>query len=75
MIVFRGSALNQALRPSSQTPVPQKAPSIPTTNGNTEWSGVLEANRAGAADNAEDFTRQFMSQLAGETASNLPPQM
>ena len=73
--VQRGCALNQALRPSSQTPVPQKAPSVPPTNGSTEWSGVLEANRAGAADNAEEFTRQFMSQLAGDTASNLPPQM
>ena len=66
--------LNQALRPSSQTPVPQtQKPTQPGAGG--AWNGVLDANRAGAADNAEDFTKQFMSQLTGETPGNLPPQM
>lgn len=70
--VQRGGVLNQALRPSSQTPVPQK-PIQPPAAG--DWTGVLDSNRAGAADNAEDFTKQFMSQLTGETPGNLPPQI
>ena len=73
-ICFRGGVLNQALRPGSQTPVPQK-PIKTQTPVPGEWSGVLDANRAGMADNAEEFTKQFMSQLTGETAGNLPPQM
>ena len=78
MIIFflRGGVLNQALRPTSQTPVPQTQRAPPTgAGGSGDWSGVLDANRAGAADNAEDFTKQFMSQLKGETAGNLPYQM
>jgi len=72
--VQRGGVLNQALRPSSQTPVPQtQKPTQPGAGG--AWNGVLDANRAGAADNAEDFTKQFMSQLTGETPGNLPPQI
>jgi len=74
--VQRGGVLNQALRPTSQTPVPQTQRAPPTgAGGSGDWSGVLDANRAGAADNAEDFTKQFMSQLKGETAGNLPYQM
>ena len=52
--------------------MPQK-PIQPPAAG--DWTGVLDSNRAGAADNAEDFTKQFMSQLTGETPGNLPPQM
>ena len=37
------------------------------------WDKVLQSNRAGAATNAEDFTQEFMSQLMGNTAANLPP--
>eukprot|EP00092_Neocalanus_flemingeri_P004273 GFUD01004593.1.p1 GENE.GFUD01004593.1~~GFUD01004593.1.p1 ORF type:complete len:858 (-),score=130.03 GFUD01004593.1:824-3397(-) len=73
LTVQRGGVLNQALRPSSQTPVPQKP--ITTAPVTGDWSGVLDANRAGAADNAEDFTKQFMSQLTGQTPGNLPPQI
>ena len=29
------------------------------------WAPKLEADRAGMASNAEDFTREFMKQLAG----------
>ena len=30
-----------------------------------QWAPTLEADRAGMASNAEDFTREFMKQLAG----------
>ena len=30
-----------------------------------QWAPRLEADRAGMASNAEDFTREFMKQLAG----------
>ena len=30
-----------------------------------QWAPRLEADRAGMASNAEDFTREFMEQLAG----------
>ena len=34
------------------------------------WAPTLAANNAGAADNAADFTRNFLSQLAGPPAQN-----
>ena len=30
-----------------------------------DWARTLEANSAGAATNAEDFTKQFMSDMFG----------
>ena len=30
-----------------------------------EWGKKLDANKAGAAGNAEDFTKQFMSDFFG----------
>ena len=30
-----------------------------------DWAKTLEANTAGAATNAEDFTKQFMTQMFG----------
>ena len=84
--VRRGSVLSQALKPAPsqggrQTPlVSGNQPLVggggpgPVNNaGGGEWSKVLDANRAGAAMNAESFTQEFMSQLMGSTASNLPP--
>ena len=41
--------------------------------GAGDWSKVLDANRAGAAMDADAFTKEFMSQLTGQTAANLPP--
>ena len=38
-------------------PAPSQAPGA--------WAPTLEADRAGMASNAEDFTREFMKQLAG----------
>lgn len=41
--------------------------------GSDKWGNLLEANSAGMAGSAEEFTKQFMSQLTGNTAGNLPP--
>ena len=74
--LYRGSALNQALKPPAggQTPLVGGAQPRPDNTGNGgAWDQVLQSNRAGAATNAEDFTQEFMSQLMGNTAANLPP--
>ena len=47
------------------------APGLPQGPGNDvgvpagAWGRKLEADEAGAASNAEEFTKQFMQQLAG----------
>ena len=41
--------------------------------GSDKWGNLLDANSAGMAGSAEEFTKQFMSQLTGNTAGNLPP--
>ena len=41
--------------------------------GSDRWGNLLDANSAGMAGSAEEFTKQFMSQLTGNTAGNLPP--
>ena len=43
--------------------------------GSGDWTKVLDANRAGAAMDAESFTQEFMSQLTGANTNNLPPQL
>ena len=76
LFLYRGSALNQALKPPTggQTPLVGGAQPRPDNTGNGgAWDQVLQSNRAGAATNAEDFTQEFMSQLMGNTAANLPP--
>ena len=67
MYHFRGSVLNQALKPG---PVSQQAqaggpgPLVggggvpgPRQGGDEKWSKVLDLNRAGAAMDAETFTQ------------------
>ena len=44
-------------------PAPAPGPSQAPAPGH--WAPRLEADRAGMASNAEDFTREFMKQLAG----------
>ena len=41
--------------------------------GSDKWGNLLDANSAGMAGSAEEFTKQFMNQLTGNTAGNLPP--
>jgi len=73
-----GPMQQQTVKPGSATPTKglmggmgkQSGPAGP---GADKWGHLLEANSAGQADSAEEFTRQFMSQLTGESASNLPP--
>ena len=75
--VRRGGVLNQALQPAQSC---RQTPLVSNNNnaGNNDpragdWNKVLDANKAGAAMNAESFTQEFMQQLMGQTASNLPP--
>ncbi len=50
----RGGVLSQALKPAPVAP----QSSIPRPNPEgREWKSSLEADAAGSADNAEDFTR------------------
>ena len=46
---------------------PQQQPQLSAAPAATQqdWAKTLEANTAGAATNAEDFTKQFMSQMFG----------
>ena len=52
-------------------PAPAPAPSHAPASSHApapapgQWAPTLEADRAGMASNAEDFTREFMEQLAG----------
>ena len=77
--VRRGGVLNQALKPAQSG---RQTPLVSNNNNNAagnndpragDWNKVLDANKAGAAMNAETFTQEFMQQLMGQTASNLPP--
>merc|ERR1719402_584779 len=42
-----------------------RAPPAPPGGDKAAWDAKLNADSAGMADNAEDFTKQFMSQLMG----------
>ena len=70
LTVRRGTVLNQ--RPVSGRQTPLLSRHSGAHNGAGDWDRVLQSNRAGAADNAEDFTKEFMSQLMGNSAANLP---
>ena len=37
----------------------------PAPGGQANWGKTLDADKAGAADNAADFTKQFMAQMYG----------
>ena len=69
LTVRRGTVLNQVLKQPSgrQTPLLARQRG---GGGAGDWDTVLQSDRAGAADNAEDFTREFMSQLMGNTGAN-----
>ena len=74
--------MNRALKPGPgqggrQTPLVagQQKPGGVAGEGSGDWSKVLDANRAGAAMDAEAFTQEFMSQLTGANTNNLPPQL
>eukprot|EP00088_Acartia_fossae_P004933 TRINITY_DN12158_c0_g1_i1.p1 TRINITY_DN12158_c0_g1~~TRINITY_DN12158_c0_g1_i1.p1 ORF type:complete len:378 (+),score=84.24 TRINITY_DN12158_c0_g1_i1:49-1182(+) len=58
------AAVPQTPMPSMGAPPPQL--SAPAQNKEkNEWSDRLNANSAGMASNAEDFTKEFMKQLMG----------
>lgn len=81
MYHFRGSVLNQALKPG---PVSQQAqaggpgPLVggggapgPRQGGDEKWSKVLDLNRAGAAMDAETFTQVTENILILSTCHHL----
>ena len=70
LTVRRGSVLSQAVRP----PGGRHTPVLGGTQ-QADWDTVLQADKAGAAGNAQDFTQEFMSQLRGKSTSNIPPAM
>merc|ERR1719341_2776291 len=79
LTIQRGGALSQTIKPSeSSTPTKglmggMGTPQGPAGPGSDKWGNLLDANSAGMAGSAEEFTKQFMSQLTGNTAGNLPP--
>ena len=59
-------ASDKQQNPSKATPPnPTSTDSSPNRMVSHEWSQRLDADQAGMAMNAEDFTKQFMKQLAG----------
>lgn len=73
MAMPKGLAANLTRLASDKQQNPSKAtPPNPTSTGSSpnrmvshEWSQRLDADQAGMAMNAEDFTKQFMKQLTG----------
>ena len=66
----QGLAANLSrLANNKQQPTPPPAPGPPgppcPPGPPGDWSQRLNADQAGMATNAEDFTKQFMKQLAG----------
>ena len=41
--------------------------------GKDQWDQILSKDSAGMATNAEDFTKQFMSQMFGKESPAPPP--
>ena len=50
---------------SAGSPPYTRAPPDQYQNTNNNWNETLNSNKAGAASNAEDFTKQFMSDMFG----------
>merc|ERR1711915_1100886 len=55
-----------AVRPQGPSQGPPKNQSQIQSPGSAAWEDKLNANVAGQAGNAEDFTKEFMKQLAGQ---------
>ena len=58
-ILAAGDTVQLLVQRHAPAPAPSHAPAP------GQWAPTLEADRAGMASNAEDFTREFMKQLAG----------
>jgi len=54
-----------ASAPQPSQPRPSPMASAPAPSGQANWGKTLDADKAGAADNAADFTKQFMAQMYG----------
>ena len=62
-ILAAGDTVNLLVQ--RHAPAPSHAPAPVPSQAPGGWAPTLEADRAGMASNAEDFTREFMKQLAG----------
>ena len=61
-------------QPESQPQVQaqqQSKPLVQPAMKQSDWVKKLESDKAGAAANAEDFTKQFMSQMFGKEPSSV----
>ena len=78
--MFGGSSGGQQqqppVQPSIQPPMQQQVQQKQvqqqqqsSSSSQNEWNNTLNANVAGAASNAEDFTKQFMSDMFGGGSS------
>ena len=50
---------------SAASPPYTRSPPDQYQNTNNNWNETLNLNKAGAASNAEDFTKQFMADMFG----------
>merc|ERR1719411_1969215 len=58
---------------SAASPPYTRSPPDQYQNTNNNWNETLNSNKAGAASNAEDFTKQFMSDMFGGAGMSQSP--
>jgi hypothetical protein len=62
-----GPSSSPVPRPQPKPLVTPNQPPMQSQSANAgEWQNILDSNKAGAAGNAEDFTKQFMSDFFGK---------
>ena len=66
-ILAAGDTVQLLVQRHAPAPAPSHAPAPAPSHAPApgQWAPTLEADRAGMASNAEDFTREFMKQLTG----------
>ena len=68
-ILAAGDTVQLLVQRHAPAPAPCHAPAP------GQWAPRLEADRAGMASNAEDFTREFMKQLGGARPGSFKPRV
>ena len=68
-ILAAGDTVQLLVQRHAPAPAPSHAPAP------GQWAPRLEADRAGMASNAEDFTREFMKQLGGAGPGSFKPRV
>ena len=64
-ILAAGDTVQLLVQRHAPAPASSHTPAPVQSQAPGGWAPTLEADRAGMASNAEDFTREFMKQLAG----------